>query len=128
MLAILDEILDFSRIEAGRLALESRPFDLYETLGDVLKPFGTRAHRKGLELTCHIDRDVPQFVTGDSLRLGQIVTNLVGNALKFTEAGEVVVTVVCQSVEEEKVTLHFGVTDTGIGIPSEIQTLILPRL
>lgn len=124
LLAILDEILDFSKIEAGKLALECRPFDLYETLGDALKPFGMRAHRKGLELTCHIDRDVPQFVSGDSVRLRQIVTNLVANALKFTEAGEVVVKVTCQSVDEEKVTMHLSVTDTGIGIPPEIQAII----
>ena len=121
LLAVLNEILDFSKIEAGKLVLETRPFDLFETLGDTLKPLGSRAHRKGLEVTCHIHRDVPQFVVGDAARLRQIVINLVGNAVKFTAAGEVSLDVTCRSSDGDKVILHFTVHDTGIGIPEEKQ-------
>ena len=119
LLAILDEILDFSKIEAGKLSLENHPFDLHENLGDTLKPLRVRAQEKGLELTCRIQRDVPQFVVGDAGRLRQVVVNLVGNAVKFTKAGEVSLSVGCRSCDGQQVTLHFSVRDSGIGIPED---------
>ena len=124
LLAILDEILDFSKIEAGKMELETGPFDLQENLGDTLKVLGVRAQKKGLELTCHIHRDVPRFVVGDATRLRQIIVNLVGNAVKFTRVGEVALDVDCRPQDSQEVTLHFAVRDTGIGIPQEKQETV----
>jgi CheY-like chemotaxis protein len=124
LLDILNEILDFSKIEAGKLVLEPRVFDLRESVGDTLKSLGVRAHKKGLELACHIRPGVPQMVVGDSARLRQILTNLVGNAIKFTEVGDVIVEVDCRSRHDGDAILHFAVSDTGIGIPREKQERI----
>ncbi|HVJ85057.1 MAG TPA: PAS domain-containing protein, partial [Caulifigura sp.] len=127
LLNIINDILDFSKIEAGRLELEDIPFDLRETLGDALKAIGLRAHVKGLELACDIKQDVPRVVVGDPLRLRQVVINLVGNAVKFTERGEVVVTCEVDSARPPKsgrAQLHFTVRDTGIGITPEQQQRI----
>jgi PAS domain S-box-containing protein len=124
LLRLLNDILDFSKIEAGRLELERRAFDLRETLGDTIKTLGLRAHQKGLELACQVDPEVPEVLLGDSARLRQVVTNLVGNAIKFTEHGEVVVRAGMAQAVNGEVTLQFSVRDTGIGIPAEKQQAI----
>jgi len=119
LLALINDILDFSKIEAGKLDLDHAPFDLHECLGDTMKSLSVRAARKGLELVCQIDRNVPEAVAGDATRLRQVIVNLVGNALKFTERGEVVLAAAVDSVEDEKFVLHGRVKDTGIGIARE---------
>jgi two-component system, sensor histidine kinase and response regulator len=119
LLALINDILDFSKIEAGKLELESVPFDLHESLGDTMKSLAMRAHSKGLELACEIKPDVPGRLVGDPVRLRQIVVNLVGNAVKFTDTGEVVLTVGHESRSDGEVVLHFAVSDTGIGIPED---------
>ena len=124
LLSVINDILDFSKIEAGKLALDCNTFDLRESLGDTMKSFAIRAHQQGLELACFIHPDVPHMVVGDYSRLRQIVVNLVGNAIKFTEAGEVSLEVTRESHSEKDTVLHFVVADTGIGIPPEKQTTI----
>jgi len=119
LLSLVSDILDFSKIEAGKLELDCAPFDLHESLGDTLKSLAMRAHRKGLELGCCIRRGVPEVVVGDATRLRQIIVNLVGNAIKFTDRGEVVVDVDCQSQSQHDAVLRFAVSDTGIGIPAD---------
>jgi CheY-like chemotaxis protein len=119
LLGLLNDILDFSKIEAGRLELECVPFDVRDALGDTLKSLALRAHNKGLELAFAIDSDVPFVLAGDVGRLRQVVVNLVGNAIKFTEAGEVVLNVQCASRRDERATLLVSVRDTGIGIPQD---------
>jgi PAS domain S-box-containing protein len=120
LLGVINDILDFSKIEAGRLELDPRPFALRDLLGDTLKSLAVRAHRDEIELACHVDPTVPDLLTGDSGRLRQIIVNLVGNSLKFTEAGEVVLDVAQESDEgTSPIRLHFRVKDTGIGIPVE---------
>ncbi len=115
--SVINDILDFSKIEAGRIDLEQAPFDLRDLLGDTMKTFAIRAHGKGLELACRIRNGVPDAVVGDSCRLRQIIVNLVGNAIKFTDHGEVLLDVECQEITDENALLHFAVSDTGIGIP-----------
>jgi signal transduction histidine kinase/CheY-like chemotaxis protein len=117
LLSLINDILDFSKIEAGKLELESSVFDLRERLGDAVKSLAFRAHTKGLELACHIHPDVPDALVGDVGRLRQIVLNLAGNAIKFTDRGEVVVDVQGESRTGDQQQLHFSVRDTGIGIP-----------
>jgi two-component system, sensor histidine kinase and response regulator len=124
LLRLLNDILDFSKIEAGKLELESIPFQLRDALGDTLQALALRASEKGLELAYHIPPDVPDLLIGDPGRLRQIVVNLVGNAVKFTERGEVVVSVGTESHTEDEVQLHVAVRDTGIGIPPEKQRII----
>ncbi|HUE96621.1 MAG TPA: ATP-binding protein, partial [Longimicrobiaceae bacterium] len=124
LLRLLNDILDFSKIEAGRLELESIPFSLRETLGDTMQALAMRAAEKGLELLYRIPPDVPDRLIGDPHRLRQIVVNLTGNAIKFTERGEVVATVEVESATNAAVILHLAVRDTGIGIPAEKQQLI----
>ena len=119
LLTVINDILDFSKIEAGKLELDEVDFELRERLGDVMKSLGIRAHAKGLELACHIDPATPAWLTGDQNRVRQIIVNLVGNAIKFTNAGEVVVSVAPERLSEEDVLLKFSVSDTGIGIPVE---------
>ena len=119
LLGLINDILDFSKIEAGKLELESVSFDLRESLGDTMKSLAMRAHAKGLELACEIRSDVPERIVGDPGRLRQIVVNLVGNAVKFTDTGEVVLTVGHESQSDGEVVLHFAVSDTGIGIPED---------
>jgi CheY-like chemotaxis protein len=119
LLTLINDILDFSKIEAGKLDLEQTVFGLRERLGDSLKLLAFRAHAKGLELACRVHADVPDALVGDAGRLRQVVVNLVGNAIKFTERGEVVLDVRCESRADGRATLHFTVTDTGIGIPVE---------
>ncbi len=132
LLTIINDILDFSKIEARKLTLDSVPFALRDHLGDSVKALAVRAQQKGLELACHILADVPDVLLGDPGRLRQILVNLIGNAIKFTEKGEVVVEVrlaACGLAEETAkpqaaVEIHFLVRDTGIGIPPDKQALI----
>jgi len=124
LLTVINDVLDFSKIEAGRLNLESTAFSLRELVADAAKPLAIRADPRKIELMCHVSPDAPDHFVGDPLRLRQILTNLVGNALKFTEHGEVLIDVSVESWEEANVVLHFKVHDTGIGIPPEKQALI----
>jgi signal transduction histidine kinase/CheY-like chemotaxis protein/DNA-binding LacI/PurR family transcriptional regulator/HPt (histidine-containing phosphotransfer) domain-containing protein len=124
LLAIINDILDFSKIEAGKLLLENQDFSLPECVGSTLKTLGLRANQKGLELAVHILPDVPDWLHGDPLRIRQILTNLVGNAIKFTSKGEILVEVRLESRTENEASIHFVVEDTGIGIPSDKQKLI----
>ena len=124
LLVLLNDILDFSKIEAGKLDIEIIEFNLRDCLGDTMKVMSMRAHEKGLELACHILPEVPDALRGDPTRLRQIVTNLVGNAIKFTSQGEVVVRVETQHKTGDDTTLHFSVRDTGLGIPREKQGAI----
>ena len=119
LLAIINDVLDFSKIEAGKLELEPLPFAFRDTLGETLKTLAPLAHRKGLELAYEVAADVPDGVVGDPGRIGQIVLNLVGNAIKFTDRGEVTVSaeVVPPAGAGDDVVLHVVVRDTGIGIP-----------
>lgn len=116
LLTVINDILDFSKIEAGKLQIEKIPFNLGSTVGDMLRALAMRAHAKGLELVCDIDADVPMAVVGDPGRLRQILINLIGNAIKFTEHGEVVLRVQLASVALERYEVSFTVADTGIGI------------
>ena len=119
LLSVIDDILDFSRIEAGKLSLYPEIFDLQESLGDTMKSLSVRAHMKGLEVVCRISPEVPVAVVGDRVRLRQVVTNLVGNAIKFTDSGEILLEVRPESRIDNQLRLHFTVSDTGIGIPAE---------
>ncbi|HVA48584.1 MAG TPA: PAS domain-containing protein [Pirellulales bacterium] len=137
LLSVINDILDFSKIEAGKLDLESLAFPLRDTLGDTMKTLALRAHRKGLELACQVLADVPDGLVGDAARLRQIVVNIVGNAIKFTDAGEVVMRVEREAATADgtrtlpatldEVVLHFAVRDTGIGIsPDKQQSIFAP--
>ena len=129
LLTVIDDVLDFSKIEAGKMNLEEIDFSLCDCLAETLKILTLRADEKSLELACDIDTGLPDRLSGDPGRLRQIIMNLVGNAIKFTEHGEVVVRVVAESqelgppsTESAGGALHFMVIDTGIGIPPEKQT------
>ena len=124
LLTLINDILDFSKIEAGKLELENVDFDLRESLGDTMKSLGLRAHEKNLELAFDIHPDVPRFLNGDIGRLRQIIINLVGNAIKFTDSGEVVLAATSQDLPGDVVELQCSVTDTGIGIaPQKCATI-----
>jgi two-component system sensor histidine kinase/response regulator len=124
LLAIINDILDFSKIEARRLRLERVEFDLRRSIDAAMKALGISADKKNLELVYHFDPELPATVLGDPGRLGQILINLVGNALKFAEQGEVVVSVQKLSQAEGGITVQFSVTDTGIGIAPEKKQFI----
>ncbi|MGE0606979.1 MAG: PAS domain-containing protein [Pirellulales bacterium] len=124
LLGVIGDVLDFSKIEAGKMDLDCRPFRARDGLGDTMRALSLRAKSKSLELVCHVRSDVPEWIIGDDARLRQIVINLVGNALKFTQQGEIVLTVEVESLDANRVMLHFIVADTGIGIPQEKQLLI----
>ncbi|HWO33609.1 MAG TPA: ATP-binding protein, partial [Candidatus Acidoferrum sp.] len=124
LLSIINDILDFSKIEAGKFEIEAIPFDLRESLGETMRSLSVRAHQKGLELICDVQPDVPETVIGDPGRIRQILVNLVGNAIKFTEQGEVFVSVEEESHEGAVTCLHFSVKDTGVGIQEENQKKI----
>lgn len=124
LLTLVNDLLDFSKIEARQITLDAIEFKLPENLGDTLKPLTSRASQKGLELVCSLSPQVPEYLIGDPGRLRQIILNLVGNAIKFTEKGEVVVRVAVDSQSEDQATLQFSVRDTGIGIPPEKQQII----
>ncbi|NLY02392.1 MAG: response regulator [Rhodopirellula sp.] len=119
LLALITDVLDFSNIEAGKLELDSTAFSLRERIGDTMKSLSRRAYDKGLELACRIQTGVPESVVGDPVRLGQIIVHLVGNGVKFTEDGEVVLEVRRESKTDREVVLHFTVADTGIGIAQD---------
>ncbi|HEY1219016.1 MAG: response regulator [Bryobacteraceae bacterium] len=124
LLTVVNDILDFSKIEAGKLDLDRVDFPLADALDQIMKTFGLRVAEKDLELTCEVTPEVPEMLVGDPTRLRQIVNNLVGNSLKFTEHGEIVVKADLKSREGDSVLLHFTVRDTGIGIPAEKQAKI----
>ena len=119
LLGVINDILDFSKIESGKLDIATQIFDFRESLGDTMKTLSLKAHTKDLELAFRVDPAVPQYVMGDSGRIRQIIVNLVGNAIKFTERGEVVVDVELQSSSAKELALAVSVRDTGIGIPPE---------
>ena len=119
LLAVINDILDFSKIEAGKLEIELQTFDLRESLGDTMKTLGLKAHSKGIELAFRVAPSVPRYVVGDSGRIRQIIINLVGNAIKFTERGEVFVDVEVESRLADDLTVKVSVIDTGVGIPEE---------
>jgi two-component system sensor histidine kinase/response regulator len=121
LLAVINDILDFSKIEVGKLDLEVIDFELRHTLEDVVGLLGEQASTKGLELGTLVHEGVPDVLQGDPVRLRQVMFNLVGNALKFTEQGEVVVRVALEREEPDAVVLRFEVADTGIGVPEEVQ-------
>jgi two-component system sensor histidine kinase/response regulator len=124
LLGIINDLLDFSKIEAGKLELENVDMDLRRTIEDVVDLLAERAHVKGLELACSIPANLLTHVKGDPLRLGQILTNLVGNAIKFTEQGSVVIRVARVEERAKNVTMRFEVSDTGAGISLEAQSRI----
>ncbi len=124
LLNVINDILDFSKIEAGKLELDPGEFDIRETLDAVLKTLALRAHQKDLELACDIAMDVPALAIGDANRLRQVLLNLVGNAIKFTSRGEVVLSARVEEQGSEHRILRFTVRDTGIGIPSDRQQQI----
>ncbi len=124
LLRLINDILDLSKIEAGKVSLSEVDFDLDENLGDTMRSLAIRAEDKGLELACRIRPDVPIFLRGDPDRLRQVVVNLVGNAIKFTQKGEVILDVAREPAAGDGVVLHVAVSDTGIGIPPEKQRKI----
>lgn len=119
LLAIINDLLDYSKIEAGKIELDLEPFNLRQATNQSMKALAVRADEKGLELLFDIAPDVPQYVVGDSLRLGQVLTNLVGNAIKFTDKGEVGLAIQAHPSAAGKVALTFQVKDSGIGISPE---------
>jgi signal transduction histidine kinase/DNA-binding response OmpR family regulator len=124
LLIVINDILDYSKIEAGKVALDPVDFSLADMVGDATKALALSAHKKGLELVFSIAPEAPNIVYGDSLRLRQVIVNLVGNAIKFTEQGEVVLSVALDHSKDKEVSLHFSVKDTGIGIPKAKQETI----
>jgi two-component system sensor histidine kinase/response regulator len=121
LLRVINDILDFSKIEPGKLVLDPIAFDLAASVSETVRSMALRAHQSGLELLCRFAPDVPSAVVADPDRLRQILVNLAGNAIKFTEKGEVLVSVEVESKERDAVMLHFTVSDTGIGIAPEKQ-------
>ena len=124
LLTIINDILDFSKIEAGKLALDQHEFHLSTLINQTTKAMALRAHEKQLELVIDLDDECPEYVIGDALRVRQVLTNLIGNALKFTERGEVIVGAKTVSIHAGVCTVEFSVTDTGIGIPPDRQAAI----
>ncbi len=119
LLGLLNDVLDFAKIEAGKVELDPMPFDIRERIGATMKTLAARAHRKSLELACRIEACVPETVIGDFGRIRQILLNLIGNAIKFTDRGEVVLEVSVVNRTENQAQLRFDIRDTGIGIPPE---------
>ena len=124
LLRVLNDILDFSKIEAGKLDLEFLEFDLHDQVEEVMEVMAANAHKKGLEFICQIEREVPRLLVGDPGRLRQILTNLVGNAIKFTQKGEVLVRAFLVEENDDSAALGFEVKDTGVGIPVKEQARI----
>ncbi len=124
LMTVINDILDFSKIEAGKMELDCVEFDLRQCLEETLRPFGIIAGEKNVELVCDIRSDVPGAIISDPTRVRQVIVNLLGNAVKFTDRGEIVLQVEIQKTQERQVELHFAVRDTGIGIPKEKQQLI----
>ncbi|MFS8069533.1 MAG: response regulator, partial [Byssovorax sp.] len=124
LLLVINDILDFEKIEAKKLTLERVPFGLDDTLAETVRMLAYAAHQKGLEIAYDIDAFVPETLIGDTVRLRQIVVNLVGNAVKFTGSGEIIVRVRVEEMKLDSAVLHFSVSDTGIGIPESKQRLV----
>jgi signal transduction histidine kinase/DNA-binding response OmpR family regulator/HPt (histidine-containing phosphotransfer) domain-containing protein len=124
LLAVINDILDFSKIESGKLELDPIEFNLQDSIADTMRVLALRAHQKGLELAYQVAPEIPAYVVGDPGRLRQILVNLTGNAIKFTQQGEVVVQVQLASQTDHELTLLFSVADTGIGVPAEKHSLI----
>jgi CheY-like chemotaxis protein/anti-sigma regulatory factor (Ser/Thr protein kinase) len=124
LMTVINDILDFSKIEAGKLCLDAVEFSLRDCIGHAMKTLSVRAHEKDLEFACSVPPELVDVIVGDSVRLQQVVLNLAGNAIKFTEQGEVVLSVQLEASEVDGMTLHFAITDTGIGIPAEKQKII----
>ncbi len=124
LLTVINDILDFSKIEAGKLDLDPIPFNLRDSLAQSMMPLALRAHQKGLELTCDVRPEVPEEIVADPTRLRQVIMNLIGNAIKFTERGEVGLNVTMDSGTPDQARLHFVVRDTGIGIEQEKHNVI----
>jgi signal transduction histidine kinase/DNA-binding response OmpR family regulator len=119
LLGIIEDILDFSKIEAGKLEMENINFSLRDVVADLYEILHQKAEDKGLDFRCHVQDDIPDLLIGDPLRLGQVLMNLTGNSLKFTDDGEVRLSVTCESNTDTEVILKFSVADTGTGIPKE---------
>lgn len=127
LMSLVNDVLDFSKIEAGKMELGAEQFDLWDSLGNTMRSLAVRAHAKELELTYFIDPDVPRMVQGDEVRLRQVLVNLVGNAIKFTECGEVVLNVERMNGDDTNVIVSFAVRDTGIGIhPDKLSDIFIP--
>jgi signal transduction histidine kinase/CheY-like chemotaxis protein len=124
LLSLTGDVLDFSKIEARKLELDSVDFRLRDTMADAIHGLAFRAQGKPLELSCHIAKNVPEAITGDPMRLRQVLINLVGNAIKFTQEGDIAARVDVESRTEDQICLHFSVSDTGIGIPADRQDAI----
>jgi PAS domain S-box-containing protein len=124
LLNVINDVLDISKIESGHIEIEKIEFDLWELLESIGVTLGIKASQKKLELLCYTNPDVPQYIMGDPTRLRQILINLAGNSLKFTEKGEIAINVKILKRKDDKVSLHFTVKDTGIGIPKEKQAKI----
>jgi CheY-like chemotaxis protein/nitrogen-specific signal transduction histidine kinase len=124
LMVVINDVLDFSKIEAGKLAFDVREFSLADTVAQAARTMALRAHQKGIELAYQVDPALPRFLMGDAHRIKQVLTNLLGNAVKFTEKGEVVLRVAEESRTQKEVHLRFSVSDTGIGIAAEKQRLI----
>jgi signal transduction histidine kinase/DNA-binding response OmpR family regulator len=124
LLGLINDILDFSKIEAGKFELDPAPFCLRDALGDVMQILAVRAHQKGLELLVQVDPDAPDSLIGDAGRLKQVLMNLVGNAIKFTAAGEIQLSVRIRREPEHGICLVFTIADTGIGIPESLVATI----
>jgi two-component system sensor histidine kinase/response regulator len=124
LLSVINDILDFSKIEAGKLELERSPFNLRDFLGEALKILAVKAHEKNLELAYRVAPDVPDRLVGDHHRFRQVLLNLIGNALKFTDSGEIIVFARCRSRDGNRLMLHVAVQDTGVGIAAGKQVLI----
>jgi signal transduction histidine kinase len=124
LLGIINDLLDLSKIEAGELELEETDFNLEELVETTCISLAPKVHKKGLELLFYLKSDVPRYIIGDPTRLRQILINLIGNATKFTEKGEIFVNVEIAERKKREVVLHFSVSDTGIGIPKEKQAKI----
>jgi two-component system sensor histidine kinase/response regulator len=124
LLSLINDLLDFSKIEAGRVELENADFSLRTVLNQTLRALALRAHKKGIELACQVEQDVPDGLVGDGNRIRQVLLNLIGNAIKFTETGEVIVRVRAQETDQQAVKIHVEIADTGIGIAPEKQQTI----
>ncbi len=119
LLNLINDILDFSKIEAGKLDITETPFNLRDYVGKILKTLAVQADQKDIELACHVDPDTPEVIISDPYRLGQILTNVIGNAIKFTNGGEIVVQIHQHKADAKGTELHFSIQDTGCGIPEE---------